>query len=258
MQTRLIATAVAFAAVLSGCSMLYRVRPGQSRPATAVVDPEQRAAIWQRAVTVLLDEGYIPELLNESVCFISARRRADLVDDALAGTLVLIAISPEGNLRVEVGGSGIFHVRDGDKNLSVIIETLTRHGTQTIMAQRFLPEIVDGDKRVLVIGGKPVPFCLARIPQGSEVRGNLAAGGKGVARPISARDRRLHQRRAPLATRAVAGVSVGSGLVVGSRGHRSSGPWGRVVACGGVDRRDEGEAGLVRARNRRRAQNTRV
>jgi hypothetical protein len=124
MQTRLVATAVVLAAVLSGCSMLYRVRPGQSRPATAVVAPEQRAAIWQRAVTILLDEGYIPELLNESVCFISARRRADLVDDALAGTLVLIAISPEGNLRVEVGGSGIFR---SERDLLSAVSELQGH-----------------------------------------------------------------------------------------------------------------------------------
>jgi glutathione synthase len=66
------------------------------------------------------------------------------------------------------------------------------------MVQKFLPEIVDGDKRVLVIGGKPVPFCLARIPQGSEVRGNLAAGGKGVARPISARDREIAEALGPV------------------------------------------------------------
>ena len=135
MQTRLIATATAvvLAAVLSGCSMLYRVRPGQTRPATAAVDPEQRAAIWQRAVTVLLDEGYIPELLNESVCFISARRRADLVDDALAGTLVLIAISPEGNLRVEVGGSGIF---PSEQELLRAVSELQSHLLDLIVRQR--------------------------------------------------------------------------------------------------------------------------
>jgi glutathione synthase len=85
-----------------------------------------------------------------------------------------------------MGGMGIFRVGPDGMNLGSITETLNRHGAQSLMVQKFLPEIVDGDKRVLVIGGKPVPFCLARIPQGSEVRGNLAAGGKGVARPISA------------------------------------------------------------------------
>ncbi|GAA4425818.1 glutathione synthase [Acidovorax lacteus] len=87
-----------------------------------------------------------------------------------------------------MGGMGIFRVGPDGLNLGSITETLNRHGSQTVMVQRFLPEIADGDKRVLVIGGRPVPFCLARIPQGSEVRGNLAAGGRGVARPLSERD----------------------------------------------------------------------
>ena len=88
-----------------------------------------------------------------------------------------------------MGGMGIFRVRDDGLNLGAIIETLNRHGAQTVMVQRFLPAIAQGDKRVLVIGGQPVPFCLARIPQGGEVRGNLAAGGVGVAQALSARDR---------------------------------------------------------------------
>ena len=87
-----------------------------------------------------------------------------------------------------MGGMGIFRVGPDGLNLGSITETLNRHGAQSVMVQKFLPEIIEGDKRVLIIGGKPVPFCLARIPQGSEVRGNLAAGGKGVARPLSARD----------------------------------------------------------------------
>ncbi|WP_422844809.1 glutathione synthase [Acidovorax sp. M2(2025)] len=87
-----------------------------------------------------------------------------------------------------MGGMGIFRVGPDGLNLGSITETLNRHGAQSVMVQKFLPEIIDGDKRVLIIGGKPVPFCLARIPQGSEVRGNLAAGGKGVARPLSPRD----------------------------------------------------------------------
>ena len=88
-----------------------------------------------------------------------------------------------------MGGMGIFRVGPDGLNLGSITETLNRHGAQSLMVQKFLPEIVDGDKRVLVIGGKPVPFCLARIPQGSEVRGNLAAGGKGVAQPLNDSDR---------------------------------------------------------------------
>jgi glutathione synthase len=87
-----------------------------------------------------------------------------------------------------MGGMGIFRVGEDGLNLGSIVETLNRGGTTTIMAQRFLPEIAQGDKRILVIEGKPVPYSLARIPQGSEIRGNLAAGGKGVAQPLSPRD----------------------------------------------------------------------
>ncbi len=97
-----------------------------------------------------------------------------------------------------MGGTGIFKVGADGLNLGVIIETLNRGGSQTVMVQKFLPGIAQGDKRVLLIGGKPVPFCLARIPQGSEVRGNLAAGGKGVAQPISARDREIAETLGPI------------------------------------------------------------
>ncbi|HEX2545191.1 MAG TPA: glutathione synthase [Ramlibacter sp.] len=97
-----------------------------------------------------------------------------------------------------MGGMGIFRVGPDGLNLGSIVETLNRNGSTTIMVQRFVPEITAGDKRVLVIGGKVVPFCLARIPQGSEVRGNLAAGGKGVAQPISARDREIAETIGPL------------------------------------------------------------
>jgi len=97
-----------------------------------------------------------------------------------------------------MGGMGIFRVRDDGLNLGGIIETLNRDGAQTVMVQRFLPAIAQGDKRVLVIGGKPVPFALARIPQGGEVRGNLAAGGLGVAQALSARDREIAQSIGPV------------------------------------------------------------
>ena len=101
-----------------------------------------------------------------------------------------------------MGGMGIFRVGADGLNLGSIIETLNRQGAQTVMVQKFLPAIAAGDKRVLVIGGEPVPQVLARIPQGSEVRGNLAAGGKGVAQPISARDREIAEAIGPvLATR---------------------------------------------------------
>ncbi|MES2943289.1 MAG: glutathione synthase [Pseudomonadota bacterium] len=110
-----------------------------------------------------------------------------------------------------MGGMGIFRVKEDGLNLGSIIETLNKNGAESVMVQKFLPEIVKGDKRVLVIGGKPVPFCLARIPQGSEVRGNLAAGGKGVAQPLSERDREIAEYLGPiLASRGLllAGVDV--------------------------------------------------
>ncbi len=97
-----------------------------------------------------------------------------------------------------MGGTGIFRVSRAEPNLSVIIETLTDNGRRTIMAQKYLPAIVDGDKRVLVIGGQPVPYCLARIPKAGETRGNLAAGGTGVARPLSADDRRIAEALGPI------------------------------------------------------------
>ncbi|MBS3957967.1 MAG: glutathione synthase [Xanthomonadaceae bacterium] len=88
-----------------------------------------------------------------------------------------------------MGGRSIFRSRHGDPNLNVILETLTADGRQLAMAQRFLPEINQGDKRILLVDGEPVPYCLARIPQGDEFRGNLAAGGRGEVRPLSDRDR---------------------------------------------------------------------
>lgn len=84
-----------------------------------------------------------------------------------------------------MGGSSVFRLGRGDPNRNVIIETLTGHGVRTIMAQRYLPQIASGDKRILLIDGVPVPCCLARIPKPGETRGNLAAGGSGVAQPLS-------------------------------------------------------------------------
>jgi glutathione synthase len=97
-----------------------------------------------------------------------------------------------------MGGMGIFRVKDDGLNLGAIIETLNRDGAQTVMVQKFIPAIDKGDKRVLVIGGKVVPYCLARIPQGGEVRGNLAAGGKGVAQAISVRDQEIAEALGPV------------------------------------------------------------
>lgn len=96
-----------------------------------------------------------------------------------------------------MGGASIFHVRDDDPNINVILETLTDFGKRTIMAQRYLPEIRDGDKRILMIEGEAVPYSLARLPSQGETRGNLAAGGTGRAQPLSDRDRWIAEQLGP-------------------------------------------------------------
>lgn len=96
-----------------------------------------------------------------------------------------------------MGGSSVFRVRLDDPNVNVILETLTGHGRTTIMAQRYLPAIADGDKRILMVDGEPVPYCLARVPMAGESRGNLAAGGSGRPQPLSERDRWIAAQVAP-------------------------------------------------------------
>lgn len=97
-----------------------------------------------------------------------------------------------------MGGSGIFRIAAGDPNTNVILETATQDGSRTVMAQRFLPEIARGDKRILLIAGRPVPYALARIPKPGESRGNLAAGGRGQAQALSARDRQIAEALGPI------------------------------------------------------------
>jgi len=120
-------------------------------------------------------------------------RRADSLREFLAeyGDIIL---KPLG----EMGGASIFRVRQDDPNISVIIETLTGHGSQYIMAQRFIPDISAGDKRILLINGEPVPYALARIPAPGETRGNLAAGGRGEGVPLSERDYEICARVGPV------------------------------------------------------------
>ncbi len=96
-----------------------------------------------------------------------------------------------------MGGTSIFRVRRDDPNRNVIFETVAQYGVRTVMIQRYIPEIVEGDKRVLVIAGKPVPYALARIPKPGETRGNLAAGGRGVAKPLDARDLKIAEGVGP-------------------------------------------------------------
>ena len=97
-----------------------------------------------------------------------------------------------------MGGTSIFRVNPKDPNINVIVETITHYGRRTVMAQRYIPAIRDGDKRILVIAGRPVPYALARIPKPGETRGNLAAGGTGVARELTARDREIAETLGPL------------------------------------------------------------
>lgn len=96
-----------------------------------------------------------------------------------------------------MGGASIFRVKAGDPNLGVIIETLTAHGTQFAMIQAFIPDISNGDKRILIVDGEPMPYCLARIPAKGETRGNLAAGGRGEARPLSETDWKIAKAIGP-------------------------------------------------------------
>ena len=120
------------------------------------------------------------------------RREADIREfHATHGDIILKPLDG-------MGGMGIFKVGADGLNLGAIIETLNQGGAQTVMVQKYLPQIKEGDKRVLLIGGQPVPFALARIPQGSEVRGNLAAGGKGVATPITGREREIAEALGPI------------------------------------------------------------
>jgi glutathione synthase len=119
-------------------------------------------------------------------------RNEDELRSFLAGHVDVIFKPLDG-----MGGAGIFRVRADDPNVGSIIETLTDNGASTIMAQRYLPAIKDGDKRVLLIDGVPVAWCLARIPKAGETRGNLAAGGTGVARELTARDREIASALGP-------------------------------------------------------------
>jgi len=96
-----------------------------------------------------------------------------------------------------MGGASIFRIKENDANVGVILETLTNHGNQYAMVQEFMPAIKDGDKRILIVNGEPMPYCLARIPAQGETRGNLAAGGRGEARPLSATDKLIAETIAP-------------------------------------------------------------
>jgi glutathione synthase len=117
------------------------------------------------------------------------------------GYLIKDFLSEHGDIILKpldaMGGASIFRVHKEDRNINVIIETMTALGNKSVMAQRYIPEIAQGDKRILLINGEPVPYALARIPMPGETRGNLAAGGTGVAQPLSARDLEIAQTLGP-------------------------------------------------------------
>ncbi len=119
-------------------------------------------------------------------------RQADVIREFLAEHRDIILKPLDG-----MGGTSIFRVRESDPNVNVILEIMTQDGQRSAMAQRYIPAISHGDKRILLIAGEPVPYALARIPREGESRGNLAAGGRGVAQPLSAHDRRIAEALGP-------------------------------------------------------------
>ncbi|MBK1731829.1 glutathione synthase [Thiococcus pfennigii] len=153
----------------------YLLELAQAAGTLVVNDPRALRDANEKVFTTRFPQSAPPTLIT--------RRAADL-DDFLAAQGDII-LKPLGGM----GGTSIFRVRPGDPNRGVIIETLTAHGTRFCMAQRFIPEIRDGDKRILLIDGSPVPYALARVPRPGETRGNLAAGARGEGRPLTERDR---------------------------------------------------------------------
>ena len=130
---------------------------------------------WNEKLSVAKFPQFAPEFLVTS--------KHDLIREFLATHKDIVVKPLDG-----MGGSGIFRIHEYDHNIGVILETATHFGRQTIMAQRYLPAILQGDKRIIVINGEPLPYALARIPKLGETRGNLAAGGTGIAQPLTARD----------------------------------------------------------------------
>lgn len=120
-------------------------------------------------------------------------RQESLIRDFLAEHRDIVLKPLDG-----MGGASVFRIHGADHNIGVILETLTHYGTRTIMVQRYIPDIAQGDKRILLIAGKPVPYSLARIPKPGETRGNLNAGGTGIAQPLTRRDRDIAEALGPV------------------------------------------------------------
>ncbi len=140
-----------------------------------VINNPSAVRSWNEKLSIAKFPQFAPEFLVTS--------RNDLIRGFLATHQDIVVKPLDG-----MGGSGVFRLTQADPNIGVILETITRFETQTVMAQRYLPEIQQGDKRIIVINGDPLPYALARIPKAGETRGNLAAGGTGVAQPLTQRD----------------------------------------------------------------------
>ena len=161
----------------------YLLEIAQRAGCLIVNDPRSLRDANEKVFTAAFPQCAPPTLIT--------RRAEDIRDfQAQQGDIILKPLHG-------MGGASIFLARPGDPNLSVIIETLTQRGQHFCMAQRFIPEIRDGDKRILMIDGEPVPYCLARIPAPGETRGNLAAGASAEARPLTARDQWIAQQVGP-------------------------------------------------------------
>lgn len=132
--------------------------------------------------------AWFPELTPTTIVTRKAKRIREFLDEH--GDIILKPLDG-------MGGASIFRVKQGDPNVSVIIEALTNHGEYYAMGQTFVPDISNGDKRILIVDGEPMPYCLARIPAKGETRGNLAAGGRGEPRPLSETDLKIANAVAP-------------------------------------------------------------
>ncbi|QKT04254.1 glutathione synthase [Ectothiorhodospiraceae bacterium 2226] len=161
----------------------YLLERAQAEGALVVNDPQALRDANEKLYTAWFPQCTAPTLVSRR----ASDMRAFLAEH---GDIVLKPLHG-------MGGASVFRVRGDDPNISVIIETLTEHGTRYAMAQRFLPEISAGDKRILLIDGEPVPYALARIPAAGETRGNLAAGGRGEGVALSDRDRWICAQVAP-------------------------------------------------------------
>ena len=161
----------------------YLLELAQAQGARVYNDPRAIRDCNEKIAVAHFPQFTVPSLVT---------RRAELIHEFLAAHGDIILKPLDG-----MGGTSVFRVRRQDPNLNVIIETVTHYGQRMIMAQRFIPEIADGDKRILLIAGKPVPYALARIPKPGETRGNLAAGGTGVARELTKRDREIAETLGP-------------------------------------------------------------